>query len=57
LAYENMKKRKLLEVIDLEDLKENTEIINNIRLWDSRSLLSTYENPVNRVTSEGIPGK
>jgi len=28
--------------LDLEDLKKNSEIINNIRLWDSRPLLSTY---------------
>jgi len=28
--------------LTLEDLEENDEIISNIRLWDSRPLLSTY---------------
>ncbi len=28
--------------LELKDLKKNSEIINNIRLWDSRPLLSTY---------------
>ncbi len=29
--------------IMLEDLKNNEETVNNIRLWDSRPLLSTYQ--------------